>query len=287
MSNLDYFFAPLRDFPWDGRIQIDSNWSIEKIPNKWLEELLSSSLISKEDERTLGQATHALVGRGISGANANINLFLLALWIVRPTKTRADFSFFRKGLSTSPSRYMDKFQPNPASISEELQDSDIDLAAKFFLFFQHEAFGCPGRLRTALQFSIFANFSIAWQVSFICHASSTETLLNCFNSPGITRQLAEAFSLICANNGGSRQDEFRQFYDRRSDIVHGKGYLPNNPDENLNLLNQATCISRDLWQKVYSEQAYFEALKNDSLKPYFDSLKSRPTSSVPASRSTS
>ena len=111
LSNKVKVLAPLSDFPWDGEsfsipgfCSILSRGAVSQ--HSECPQLLSH--LHESDQADLGTASHWLVFEQDPNESANeankINMFLLALWLIAPTRTHVRFrASNKKTLTPCPS----------------------------------------------------------------------------------------------------------------------------------------------------------------------------------------
>jgi hypothetical protein len=245
-------WAPLIDFPWAGTERcITSDTSV--LPPSAYRGYDSANLdesLSQVDRALCRGASHwvcvSLPARHQLSARENLNSFLLALWIVRPTKTqiRLRFEEIEPGVY-KPSRILDRFQWIRGQASDELTDEDLGRVADL-LPRVRAAYVTRGRLRNALVLTFRGCVSFAWQAAFICWSAAIEALLTYERGRGLTDRLARAYAKLVRDPTASLE-HFKRLYDVRSDIMHGRSYDRDSKASNLEDLAACSDLLRRIW----------------------------------------
>lgn len=225
--------VPLQHFRWDGeRCDVGGGVHLER--RRSLPDLRGQEkeLARSAQARLVDEVTHWLNFEVIDGASRSTaeitNLFLLALWIVKATKTEVSFRFEFGEIEShefnSVVCVLDRFQWVPGVTDDRFDDADLDQATAYFQTLLGIA--DSGRLNHALLLTLAACWSNRWQVALMLAAAAAETLLTYSTGPGLTRRLALAYACLVAQAPQDRDAAFREFiacYVVRSDIVHGRG----------------------------------------------------------------
>ena len=168
-------YVPLFEFEFGGKEVADFNlgrgvW-IKHFHEKPDLKDQDSSLNTREQDQVY-RATYWLTFDWDEGTQPSpaetVNLVLLALWVVRPTKVRVDFRFH---LGSDPQstnkwvRLLDRFQWIPHAIQPSFGDSDLLAAASYYQVL-HALCCSRGRLNNALL------LTVAGCVSGHCHSAT-------------------------------------------------------------------------------------------------------------------
>jgi hypothetical protein len=281
-------YAPLQEFSWNGD-------SLELCRGLWIQrfgqkpDLRGLAATLGEDERdNVCYAQHWLTFRWDEGSDPSpaetVNLVLLALWLVKRTKTYVAFRFqLGQGAAAAEQcrrRLLDRFDWVPGATHEEFGDSDLQSASSHFRVL-HSLCCARGRLNNALLLTLAGCWSHRWQVALICHAVAAEALLTYATGPRITRRLATSYACLVERQQLRRDAAFREFhnlYTVRSDIMHGRTHNVS-PNDRLPTLARFGDVLRRLWQIVISSQPLITALEGTDAerKAYFLSVQSAYT----------
>jgi hypothetical protein len=213
-----------------------------------------------------------------------VNLALVALWLVKPTRSHVAFRF-QLGQEAaagekSRSRLFDRFAWVPGATHEEFDDSDPQSTSSYYPALRNIC--CAGsRLNDALILTLTGCWSHQWQAALICHAAAAEALLTCSTARGITRRLATSYACLVETQRACRDaanGEFRTLYSVRSDIMHGRVHnVP--PSDQLPLLARFQNVLRTLWRvEISSPQLILVLDGSDTQREeYFSQLTSGHT----------
>lgn len=270
-SSVQYVWAPLVEFPWHGsELQLTNDtWIRAESPLEvWSHDELADFL-SNED-RDLCRGTrywlhHVRPIHDELSANAAVNSFLLALWIVAPTATHVPLRFHRTDMERSVSRVLDRFQWIPGYACDKIALGDLEAVATLLPPLR-ERYLTGQRLRNALVLTFRGCVSVDWQSAFICFAAAAEALLTYSPEPGVTERLARAYAKVI-NASGSEVEvaiaRFKRLYSLRSAIVHGRAYDQRGSDENLRGLAEFSEVLRTLWKIVLASDELRTQLELD------------------------
>lgn len=236
------------------------------------------SHLTEFDKDDLRYVTHWLLfeqkDNDILNESEKINIFLIALWISSPTKTQVKISFKSSENMYTVSRYLDRFKCN---ISYSIYKIDNELLTKVNEYIDSimNIYVNSKRIYNSLLLNLCGNFSISWQVAFICFSSAMEAILTYSERPGITKRLAKSFACLTETQKSKRDLEFKRFielYKIRSDIMHGRAMNYDDANMNLNNLNKYETLLRKLWQLILpSKDIIGELEKSDAdRKIFFD-----------------
>jgi hypothetical protein len=195
-----------------------------------------------------------------------VNAFLIALWIVHPTRTHVPFRFEEARSGTRVfARFLDRFQWIRGQAAWEVQDHHLRRTAVFVPLLRH-VYEDRRRLRNALVLTLRACQARDWQVGFICFAAAAESILTYSRERGLTARLAKSFARLTSPSEAGRkraEDQFRRCYQVRSDIVHGRATERKESTINLRDLARFANIVRRLWRVVLGRSGYRLALEGD------------------------
>lgn len=266
-------WAPLIDFHWSGlEWQVtDDTWIRPGAAYRDYEKFDEFKFFLSQEELDRCQgAGHrlALVHSGPNGLSrqAKINSFLLALWIVRPTRTHVPFRFEVEESGTrSVARLLDRFQWVRGQVEDEIKDEHLRKVAGVLPPLR-TAYNAERRLRNALALSFRGCVSSDWQSAFICFAAAAEAILTYSNRPGLTDRLAKSYAKLVGSaqvGNESAYDRFERLYSVRSDIIHGRAYGRRNASQNLSDLADFSDLLRQLWRVVLESPKLRAALEGD------------------------
>src|SRR5262249_50838552 len=130
-----------------------------------------------------------------------VNIFLLALWLSRPTKTHVEFRF---KVATDPeaapgsmARLLDQFSWIEGAAADEVTDAELDTASCLFSSLREVRLNAP-RLSNALHLTFAGCQTVQWQVALVCFAAAAEAILTYETGSGITQRLALAYACLLA-----------------------------------------------------------------------------------------
>jgi hypothetical protein len=261
--------VPLSGFPWSGdSFSLSSIVRLERLNGTLLHSQYASDL-ADDDRQALTSVQHCLIvdSEGHTDDRETGILFLLALWLVRPTATKIGYRFVDFGVGNRRvARLIDQFQWNSANVAKKVNDTDLEVTATYFGRLALIALA-GGRLRNALFLTLRGREASSWSVSFILLAAAVEALLTYSEQRGLTRRLARAFACITEIDQTSREEayiEFRRLYVVRSDIAHGRAFhRDKDQQENIADLAKLENRLRTLWRCIIDRPTYQAALETD------------------------
>lgn len=273
-------YAPLQDFHWSGdSLELTTGLWVKRF--KEMPNLCGLDHWLTEDERhNIRGVTHWLTFEWNEGSDVSpsdiINLFLLSLWLVKPTSTHIGFCFQidpePKADRQKFQRLHDRFAFLQSEVHRKFEESDLQISASFYSTLL-TLYCARGRLNDALLLTITGCWSQGWQAALICHSAAAEALLTCCTGPGITRRLSTTYACLIETQKDKRDvafKEFNQLYSARSDIMHGRTY---NVQAAARLPNLETFQSalRRIWSAVLLSPPLITALEGDDAqrKMYF------------------
>jgi hypothetical protein len=269
--------APLSNFVWSGNsFQIDDLCAIEKldaIPDlSWCK-----SALSKADTDELGYASHWVSFEQLSkdklSPNEKINTFLLALWIVCPTRVqvRYRFEFPHKsgtGKISSSVRLLERFEWIKSQARNQIETKHLQKLQGIVDSIK-SIYIARKRLWNSLVLTFNGCSTVHWQVAFICFSAAVEGILTYEKGPGITERLAKSFACLKEKTKNQRDSAYRAFkhsYGIRSDIMHGRiAFSTMIGKSKLKELVKFSNLLRNLWKVILSSQSTINELeKNDA-----------------------
>ena len=188
--------APLPEFQWDGTaFSLASGLWIRALSQKPDLRGMDQSL-GEDEQNNVSFARFWLMFEWTSGAQPSpaetANLVLLALWLVKPTKTHNAYRFHlgQGGLAAEKSRHrlLDRFSWVQGGVHDEFNDGDLQSAAQYYSALRSACLA-RGRLNDALILTLTGCWSHRWQAALISHAAAAEALLTYSTKPGITSVL--------------------------------------------------------------------------------------------------
>lgn len=276
-------YCPLTDFLWSGE-------DFGKFPGLAIKrnhqnfDLRGTDEGLSEDQKSeLICAGHWLIFQSgcmpkLSAAEV-VNLFLLSLWLARPTKTSVQFRFEvnqdESGNHNGFTRIVyDCFKWNRETVADELAQEDLEKAAVYFDEFS-KIRRAEKRLYHAIFFTYSACVAYNWSVALICLACATEALLTYEKGPGVTKRLAKSFACLTENTKSDRDRaycELYELYSVRSDIMHGRLYLSRGPDK-LAILSRFETALRKLWHAILPSHVSILEEEDCRRKEFFEGLQ--------------
>lgn len=263
-------YAPLSRFHWQGSTfsvapQVEIIRRPQPYPLRGLDEHLT-----RFDRDELSWASHWLIVDWSTGNEPHsseiVNIFLLALWLSGPTKAHVKFRF---DVATDPEaapgsmiRLLSQFQWIEGAVAEEVTEAQLATASSLFPSLREIRLNSP-RLLNALHLTFAGCQAPQWQGALVCFAAAAEAILTYETGKGITRRLALAYACLLAQAAPERNRLFREFYelyDKRSDIMHGRGYAVPEPDQLPTLARFGDAL-RELWKRVVGSSAIMQALE--------------------------
>jgi hypothetical protein len=275
--------VPLSDFNWDGNdLSISTLFTVRRLavpPDlSWCE-----SFLSQCDKNELSSVSHWLSFEQSQSDYLNpkekLNLFLLTLWLVVPTKTQAKFRFelpTQAGQRIS-SRLLDRFQWIGPQVKGRVEPKHLQEMTRY-VDAMIAIYTARKRLRNSLVLTLRGCKTIDWQVAVVCFSAAAEGLLTYERGPGLTRRLAKSYACLVETTKQRRDRAFKTFsdsYDVRSDIMHGRATHRRSPKKNLKDAARLSDMLRRLWKAILSQPTVLNALeKNDvDRKRWFGNLE--------------
>lgn len=281
-------YAPLQKFHWKGEsFELSPGLSVKRFNEK--PDLRGrDTTLAKDEQDSISSAQHWLIFHWNEGTEPSpaetVNLVLLALWLVKPTKTYVAFRFqLGQDAATAENgiqRLLDRFSWVRGATHGEFENTDLHLASSYYRVL-HALCCARGRLNDALVLTLAGCWSHKWQAALICHAAATEALLTYATGPGITRRLSTSYACLVETETLQRNAAFQEFhglYTARSDIMHGRTHNVSATDR-LPTLAKFQDVIRKLWRIVISSPLLVTALEGTDAqrKVYFQSLQSEYT----------
>ena len=265
-------YAPLQDFYWSGQDQPFGAQLVLKRFNQTPSLSGLEAYVSKPEWDRAVNSDHWLTFQWVDGTKIStaemINLFLLSLWLVKPTRAQVALRFEigrdEAAGQKRMSRLLDRFSWIPGSIEPDISDEDVQKASTYYGELE-KLCGLRGRLNNAMALTVSGCWSHAWQTALICHAAAAETILTYSTALGLTRRLATSYACIVASDTSARDAAFNEFtnlYSARSDITHGR--MHNIPEDGtLPTLSRFANLMRGLWSAVLRSKELMAALELD------------------------
>ncbi len=264
-------WAPLVDMPWAGSEQRigDDTWIRGRGAYAGYSSPEASRYLSEEERERCQDADHWLsidlpIHGGLSSAAA-VNSFLIALWIVAPTRTHVPFRFDEAESERVVTRLLERFQWIEGQARDQIDDDHLQSAAR--LLMPLRAVYVDGqRLRNALVLTFHGCLSRSWQVALTCFTTAAEAMLSDAPHPGSTERLAKNFACLTASDKVGREVA-RQRFERlsaiRSEVVHGRP-LRAGTELNLKVLTEVSDMLRQLWRAILVSSEARGALEGDA-----------------------
>jgi hypothetical protein len=216
-----------------------------------------------------GRSVHSLAVDATNGLELEPSsvsqLFLFALWLIRPTATHAVWRLTRDDDGATIVRQLDQFQFNPAEVESNISDEDLVRCSE--LLGKLAPIALQGRrLRTALVLSLRSCEALYWQASLVLAGAALEALLTYSTERGITKRLAKSFACLMESGSEARDDAYREFlevYNYRSDLAHGRGFQYTESLANLEKLARCHRSLRRLWTRVLTDLSIQQALEEE------------------------
>jgi len=278
-------YAPLQEFHWsESTHELMPGLRITRLDQNLDLRGLDATLAEDERNNVL-YASHWLAFDWNEGAVPSpaetMNLVLLALWLVKPTRTHVAFRFQlgHEGAAAEKSshRLLDRFAWVSGTTHDDFDDTDLRSAAIYYQVLR--GLCCArGRLNDALILTVTGCWSHRWQAALICHAAAAEALLTYSTAAGITHRLATSYACLVETSQASRNlayGEFRDLYSVRSDVMHGRPHNVPAADR-LPLLVRFEDVLRTVWRVVLSSPQLIAVLEGSDAqrKTHFVSLTS-------------
>jgi hypothetical protein len=213
-----------------------------------------------------------------------MNLVLLALWLVKPTKTHVAFRFHlgheAAAVEKWRQRVLDRFAWVSGVTLNNFDDRDLRVAATYYPML-HDVCCARGRLNNALILTATGCWSHQWQAALISYAAAAEALLTYSTAPGITHRLATSYACLVETETARRDaayGEFRALYSVRSDVMHGRTHnVP--PSDRLPFLARFQKLLRTVWWVALSSSKLIALLEDSDAQreAYFLPLTSSYT----------
>jgi hypothetical protein len=210
-----------------------------------------------------------------------VNLFLISLWLAQPTRAHVKFRFcVNKDPQANEqggwARLLDQFQWVEGAAVDAVSDQNLTEAATHY----PNLLGVRRRgqrLSNALYLTFAGCQAKQWQVALACFAGAAEALLTYETGRGITRRLSRCYASLVSTLPPDRNREyvfFRNLYDKRSDVMHGRGHLIPAADRLPILANFGDAL-RSAWKAILASPQSLAALESTDAEreEYFQQLK--------------
>lgn len=268
---LRYVWAPLSDFPRDGseyRIAPDT-WICPASAYRGYDAPDFDEVLAPEDRALCRDVQHWLLlklpAHYALSAGECINSFLLALWIVKPTRTHVELRFHESAADVpSVYRVRDRFQWIHGQVTDKLQDEDLVVVSDFLPRIR-AAYVDRGRLRNALVLTSRGCVSGDWQSAFTCWSAAAEAMLTYERGPELTASLARAYARLVESEVPTADaiNQFETMSDIRSTIVHGRSYDRDGNAKNPDDLAACSDMLRRMWRAALRSEETRCMLESD------------------------
>jgi hypothetical protein len=199
-----------------------------------------------------------------------LNIFLLALWLVVPTKTQPKFRFElpRKSGSGKLSKFarlLDRFQWIGPQAKDKVETKHLGQMPRY-VEAMIAVYTARKRLRNCLVLTLRGCKTIDWQVAIVCFSAAAEGLLTYEKGLGLTNRLAKSYACLVESTKLGRDRAFRAFshsYDVRSDIIHGRATHRRGPKKNLREAARFSDLLRRLWRAILVSNVVWSELEKD------------------------
>lgn len=264
-------WAPLVDFPWSGgEVELSPSVRIVPLeggPDVW--ELVEG--LADDERRELSMCRHGLLYTGDLHGPIHpgelANLFLIALWIVVPTKTHIQVRFMlpvgpQSLISPARVRLLDRIGWIEGQARESVTDHDLESAGELFRSLLRVR-NTEQRLWYAISLSFVGCTAHFWHASFVCQCAAMEAVLTWKKYRGLTKRLAKAYCTLVADSDSERDAAHRHFvalYDYRSQIIHGRLHEIALEERNQRLIEMHDAV-RLVWNRILRSERTIAALE--------------------------
>jgi hypothetical protein len=265
-------YAPLQDFWWDG----DDFPFAGGVAVKRIDEIPDlggrQSFLSSSEWQRATQCSHWLTFHWAEGTEPEpadaTNLFLLSLWLAKPTKcnvaVRFEINRSDPGNGDTVSRVLDRFSWIPGTLDPDFRKDHLQQASLYYQTLE-PIYGARGRLSNAVVLTVTGCWSSGWQTALICQAAAAETILTYSTTRGLTQRLGISYACLVASDKAGRDAAYKDFvdlYSARSDVVHGRMHRMAHADALPTLFRFQTLL-RKLWHAVLISPQLTAALELD------------------------
>lgn len=249
--------APLSSFMWSGADFVMPcfgrvvRFTVQPDVSEW------DDLLARIDHRSIALASHWLEFRQRDnerlGPSEKINLFLLSLWLVKPTMVHVKFRFDKRDDGTGGvRRLLSTFGWMEEDVKKEAYSTDELETASQYVTAMVKVSRRRKRVWNALLLTFEACIAYGWQVRFVCFSAAAEALLKYEERRGIARQVATSYACLVARTRRERDKEYRAFrksYETRSEVVHGRADRLQSASRLRKLARMAAQLRR-VWRAV-------------------------------------
>ncbi len=105
-----------------------------------------------------------------------------------------------------------------------------------------------------------------WRLALLMYSTAFEAILTYKRGRGITERLSKSLACFLAIDQSKQRIlyyKFKDLYNIRSDIIHGKYLKRSNSKSNLKKLEEITDLLRQVWQKIIQDKAIISILESD------------------------
>jgi hypothetical protein len=264
-------WAPLIDFPWEGGdYPLRDGLRIVRQPRDFTWDAEGTRYFLSQEEQESARTTDHWIeidqpAHDKTSAAEKINIFLVSLWIVRPSLTHVSLRFEQTPDGLKVFRVLERFQWIKDQLHPDVEGKHL-ASVRAMVPSLLRICEARGRLRNALSLTFRACISKDWQSSFVCFSAALEGLLNYDRGRGLTERLASTYAKLLARYGeGSNDDHhtFTRLYNVRSEIVHGRAYERESSTRNLVDLAGCSDLLRRVWRIVLEHDDVLERLEQD------------------------
>lgn len=216
------------------------------------------------------------INNDVNGVKEIINIFQLALWIIRPTELQIHFfhNLSKKIEHQKGYHFFSRFTHIPKNIYDKYEYQDFEKLRIYFPAMQklYE----ENRFHNSISFNYHGCITNSWEAAYIQFSTTFESLLTHNNKWGVKKKLAWAYAILTETQDIKRQkafNKFREIYQIRSEILHGKSFKDKYGKGEINLERLANCrdMLRKLWQVILDTPEMIEklSLSDGKRRKYF------------------
>ncbi len=269
---LFHYWSPCESF------NITNYLSIEKDAYS-LSETLTNYLLSGFDVSEINSCEYWVIVKDgkpnyLSIHNV-LNTLLISFWILNPNQLHYRFRFLG---NNEVYRYLDRFTHNSQDDNQNTYDElDLNKVRQFYRSLTRIN-KIQNRLYTALLYTYRGCAAYDWRVSFVLHTAALEAILTYKKGYGMTRRLAETYSMLTETTPAKRElaaKRFKHLYNIRSDIMHGSK-IKSRATTNLKNLSKLSNLLRRLWRVILcdNQTIYSLELNDQGRESYFLQISS-------------
>jgi hypothetical protein len=266
--------VPLSEFNWDGEDFSFSSFGSVNRSRTPLDLSWCESFLSQDDRNEVASVAHWLSfeqsPKDPLNQKEKLNLFLLALWLVVPTKTHAKFRFevpreAGEGVTSGASRLLDRFRWIRTQVKDKVETKHLQQMSSY-IDAMTAIYTARKRLRNSLVLTLRGCMATDWQVAIVCFSAAAEGLLTHKKGSGLTNRLSKSYACLVETTKHQRDrafETFRHSYDVRADIMHGRATHRRAPKRNLREAGRFSDMLRRLWKAILASNMVWRKLEND------------------------